>query len=67
MWVKRIGEPEVKHYIYTAMQRRSVAGDPSSNAPDYRSRRGEAPEGSPVFSSHVEVRSAEDPGREDAL
>lgn len=51
------------HQIFTAMQRRSAAGDPSSHAPDCRSRRGRAPQGSPVFSPHVEARSDEDRGR----
>ena len=45
------------------MQRRSAVRDSSPNAPACRSRRGEATEGSPVFSPRVEARSAEDRGR----
>ena len=39
--------------------------DSSPNAPACRSRRGEAPEGSPVFSPDVEGRSPEDSGKEE--
>ena len=47
------------------MQRRSAARDSSPNAPACRSRRGDAPEGSPVFSPDVEGRSPEDSGKEE--
>ena len=57
------GNPGVTHLIFTAMQRRPAARDSSPNAPACRSRRGEAPEGSSLFSPHVEARSAEDCGR----
>ena len=41
---------------FTAMQRRSAARDSSPNAHACRSRRGEAPEGSPVFSPDGRLR-----------
>ena len=59
------GNPGVTHLIFTAMQRRSAARDSSPNAPACRSRRGDAPEGSPVFSPDVEGRSPEDSGKEE--
>ena len=59
------GNPGVTHLIFTAMQRRSAARDSSPNAPACRSRRGDAPEGSPVFSPDVEGRSPEDSGNEE--
>ena len=39
------------------------SADTSRDNPACRSRRGEAPEGSPDFSPGVEARSAEDPGK----
>ena len=50
--------------IFTAIQRRSAAGDSSPNAPACRSHRGKAPEGSSLLGPRVEARSAEDRRRE---
>ena len=51
------------HLIFTAMQKRSAVEDSSLNAHACRSRRGEAPEGSPVFSPNVEGAAPKTSGK----
>ena len=53
-------KPGLTHLIITAKERAPLSGCHSV----CRSRRGEAPEGSPVFSPDVKGRSPEDSGKE---